>query len=74
MKLKNTEKLRNLEEVCKNNGFCFQINLCGINYCKLSMNGRKNKRIECSYLGEKDHNKIRTCNVIIVENNSSYLS
>lgn len=39
-----------LEEVCKKNGFYFQINILGNTYCSLYM---QRKKIHCSYLQEK---------------------
>jgi len=70
MKLKNIEKPRSLEEVCKSKGFCFRKK----GYCILSMNGKKGRDIECNYIGEEYHNNVRSCNVILAENNSNYLN
>jgi hypothetical protein len=47
-----------LEKVCRKNGLCFQSNLLGNVYCRLSMDGRK---IECPYLEEKDKNGVYSC-------------
>jgi len=56
--METIKKLRQLDEICVSNNFCFLSKILGIDYCMLALSGKK---IDCIYIGEKDHNDLNTC-------------